>query len=68
MIVYLEVVYGVLLIVFIGRWTDRWRGRRLEKSMVERAPSGEIEDRLPSPEEVEYRLPLLREIVVRSSG
>jgi hypothetical protein len=36
--------------------------------MVERAPSGEIEDRLPSPEEVEYRLPLLREIVVRSSG
>jgi hypothetical protein len=48
--------------------TDRWRGRRREKSTVERAPPGEIKDRLPSPEEIEDRLPSPGEIVDRASG
>jgi hypothetical protein len=34
--------------------TDRWRGRAclLDKSSMERAPSGEIEDMLPPPGEI----------------
>jgi hypothetical protein len=44
MIVYLEVAYeykSILVIIFDGRQTDRWRRHHQEKSTVERAPLGE---------------------------
>jgi hypothetical protein len=46
-----------------------WRGHRWEKSSVERAPPGKIENRLPPLKEIEDRLPPPSgEIVDKASG